>query len=79
MSMPGTYFALLALLVFSGFFAVRSRAGRLLATASASLALMMSMPLGFAGVVALDVEAPDSGGQKTWLHQKEQVAAAYAA
>lgn len=36
MSMPGTYFALLALLVFSGFFAVRSRAGRLLATASAS-------------------------------------------
>jgi alkylation response protein AidB-like acyl-CoA dehydrogenase len=51
----------------------------LLATASASLALMMSMPLGFAGVVALDVEAPDSGGQKTWLHQKEQVAAAYAA
>jgi phosphate transport system permease protein len=36
MSMPGTYFALLALLVLSGFFAVSSRAGRLLVAGAPS-------------------------------------------
>lgn len=50
----------------------------LLATASPSLALVMSMPLGFAGVVALDIEAPDAHWRAQWLSQKEKVAAAYA-
>lgn len=51
----------------------------LLATASPSLALMLSMPLGLAGVVAMDVEAPEAAWQSSWHEQKERIAAAYGA
>lgn len=49
----------------------------LVATASASLALMMSMPLGFAGVVAMDVEAPDDVWRRRWLEGREEAASGY--
>ncbi len=51
----------------------------LLATASPSLALMLSMPLGFAGMVAMDIAAPDAEWQRRWLAQKELVAKDFAA
>lgn len=49
----------------------------LLATASPSLALMLSMPLGLAGIVAMDIAAPDSTWVKRWREQKERIVDAY--
>lgn len=50
-----------------------------LATASPSLALMLSMPLGLAGVVAMDTWPDDTNWGATWARQKERIAADYAA
>ena len=50
-----------------------------IATASPSLALLASMPLGLAGVLALDVEGPDEQWTRSWREQVENIAADYRA
>jgi isovaleryl-CoA dehydrogenase len=51
----------------------------LMATASPSLALLTSMPLGLAGCLAFDVEGPDPEWTRTWHEQVEAIAADYRA
>lgn len=46
---------------------------------SPSLALLASMPLGLAGVMALDVEAPDAAAARRWNDRIEATAADYRA
>ena len=50
-----------------------------LAMASPSLALMTSMPLGLAGVLALDVEGPDATWTATWRKEVDRIASDYRA
>jgi alkylation response protein AidB-like acyl-CoA dehydrogenase len=50
-----------------------------LATASPSLALMASMPLGLAGALALEVQAPDATWATRWNTERERIAADYRA
>ena len=56
-----------------------TRAIETLATASPSLALMVSMPLGMAGCFSLDVQADDPEWQRNWLEGRERAAADYRA
>jgi isovaleryl-CoA dehydrogenase len=51
----------------------------LMSTASGSLALMASMPLGLAGCLALDVGGPDDHWTTAWAAEVERIAADYRA
>jgi len=50
-----------------------------LAAASPSLALLASMPLGLAGVVAMEVEAPDGAWTARWNAERDRIAQDYRA
>jgi alkylation response protein AidB-like acyl-CoA dehydrogenase len=51
----------------------------LLATASPSLALMLSMPLGLAGLLAMDVSGKNAEANAAWRDEIERIAADYRA
>src|SRR5512139_1573775 len=54
-----------------------SEAIEALATASPSLALMASMPLGLAGVLSAGGEGPDGDWNRLWRELKERIASDY--
>lgn len=49
-----------------------------IAAASPSLALLASMPIGLAGVLAMEVEAPSDEWRRTWDENRERIAGDYA-
>src|SRR5690606_11729262 len=49
-----------------------------LATASPSAALMITMPMGLAGIIASDAAAVPDGSRAAWHEQLERIAAHYA-